>query len=96
MSIQEKNIKDNPPIHINFKYKGKEYPIDLYDDITFVSWNSWGDNIWNWWWWEEGNGSCDCNRSMQIQKVYSEFPELDCGENIEMIDYYVLKDKCVK
>ena len=39
---------------------------------------------------EEGNYSCDCNRSLFIQEEYGEdaIDELDCGEEIEMLNYH--------
>ena len=39
---------------------------------------------------EEGNYSCDCNMSSFIQDEYGEdaIEELDCGEEIEMINYH--------
>ena len=40
---------------------------------------------------EEGNYSCDCNRSLFIQDEYGEnaIQELDCGEEIEMLNYHL-------
>jgi hypothetical protein len=40
---------------------------------------------------EENNYSCDCNRSLFIQWYCDEtFPELDCGEKIELINLEVI------
>ena len=38
----------------------------------------------------EGNYSCDCNRSLFIQYEYGKdaIPELDCGDEIELLDYH--------
>ena len=40
---------------------------------------------------EDGNYSCDCNRSLFIQDEYGEnaIQELDCGEEIEMLNYHL-------
>ena len=40
---------------------------------------------------EDGNYSCDCNRSLFIQDEYGEnaIKELDCGEEIEMLNYHL-------
>ena len=40
---------------------------------------------------EEGNYSCDCNRSLFIQDEYGEnaIDELDCGEEIKMVNYHL-------
>lgn len=43
----------------------------------------------------DGNYSCDCNRSLFIQRQYGEdaIPELNCGYEIELVKYYfVYKD----
>lgn len=39
----------------------------------------------------EGNYSCDCNRSLFIQREYGEdaIQELDCGEEIELVEYHI-------
>ena len=38
----------------------------------------------------ENNYSCDCNRSIFIREEYGEdaMPELDCGNEIELLDYH--------
>ena len=39
--------------------------------------------------WEEGNYSCDCNRSSFLAEkydVFKEMDEFDCGEDIELVD----------
>ena len=40
---------------------------------------------------EDGNYSCDCNRSLFIQDEYGEnaIDELDCGEEIKMVNYHL-------
>ena len=40
---------------------------------------------------EDGNYSCDCNRSLFIQDEYGEnaIKELDCGEEIEMLNFHL-------
>lgn len=39
---------------------------------------------------EDGNYSCDCNKSLFIQREYGEhvIPELNCGDEIELLDYH--------
>ena len=39
---------------------------------------------------EDGNYSCDCNKSLFIQREYGEdvIQELNCGDDIELIDYH--------
>lgn len=43
-------------------------------------------------WWDDGNGSCDCNRSGAIQRYCDpNFPKLDCGgELIDLIAVEVI------
>ena len=81
--------KDNPPIKLVFGYKGKEYPMEKRGEITFVNWDKEMDE-WSWFWWEDGNGSCDCNRSITIREEYPDFEKLKCGGEIELLDWEVL------
>lgn len=39
---------------------------------------------------EDGNYSCDCNKSLFIQREYGEdvIEELNCGDEIELVDYH--------
>ena len=34
----------------------------------------------------DGNDSCDCNRCIYIQTLDPDFPYLDCGDEIELVD----------
>ena len=40
-------------------------------------------------WWTEGNGGCDCNREIEINRQHPNFPLdlsiLRCGDTIELI-----------
>ncbi len=36
---------------------------------------------------EEGNYSCDCNRSLFIQATDPSFPAYECGETIKLVDF---------
>lgn len=41
---------------------------------------------------EDGNYSCDCNRSMFIKRYCDKnFEEMDCGEEIELVNLRVKK-----
>ena len=82
-------MKDNPPIWIKFLFKGNEFYIENKDKISFVHWEK-EYHQYNWFWWEEGNGSCDCNRSLEIIRTYPEFKELNCGDEITINDYGVI------
>jgi hypothetical protein len=43
--------------------------------------------------WEEGNYSCDCNRSSFLSREHPEVEELDCGETIEMVHLEIEKER---
>ncbi|MDR6555416.1 hypothetical protein J2736_006678 [Paenibacillus qinlingensis] len=61
--------------YVKFKFSDTEY--EFTNDLEFH-----GDYIWT-----EGNFSCDCNRSSFIQEhCDSEFPLMDCGDTIELIE----------
>jgi hypothetical protein len=43
--------------------------------------------------WEEGNWSCDCNKSLMIQRqVDPDFPEMDCGDEIKLVKLEIAGD----
>ena len=42
--------------------------------------------------WEDGNYSCDCNKSLFLSRQYPEIPELDCGDTIEIRDFIVTQE----
>ena len=65
-------------IHLIFEYRGKEYYVR--DDHS-----EYGDDEISDYWWTEGNGSCDCNRSIYIQRSKKDFPCMKCGERIKLI-----------
>jgi len=59
------------------EYKGKTYVVT--EDYN----NSSDDGIE--FMWEEGNWSCDCNKSLMIQRqVDPSFPDMDCGHEIKL------------
>jgi len=42
--------------------------------------------------WEEGNYSCDCNKSLFIQRnCCPDFPEMECGDRITLVSMEDLK-----
>lgn len=76
-------------IWLKFRYKDKEYYIETDRFLPF--WDEEWEH-WNWFWWEEGNGGCDCNRSITIREKYPDFPDMGCGDEIELYDYDFLKE----
>ena len=72
---------------IVLKYKDKEYVLE---EENWMSKDEY-TNEWNWYIWEEGNYSCDCNRSLFLHRKYPEFSEFEhCGNEIELVDYEVI------
>jgi hypothetical protein len=43
--------------------------------------------------WKDGNYSCDCNRSIFLSRQYPGFPELICGNKIEVRDFEVKQER---
>lgn len=76
-------------IKITLKYKNKVYTfIDDHSDYNFD-----GVDIPSEFWWEEGNGACDCNRSLFIQRHCDPtFPEMKCSNEIELISQEFIGD----
>lgn len=72
---------------IDFLYEGKSYPFEYdfgyaypVDSARFM--------------FEDGNYGCDCNRSSFLQDQYGDtFPELECGNKIEMVNLEILQVK---
>ena len=67
-------------------YKGKEYPYEYdfgfgypVDSAHYM--------------WEDGNYSCDCNKSLFLSRVHEEVSELDCGDTIETRDFIVTQER---
>ena len=85
VDVPYKIVKNKRTIFVGtFKYKGKEVIVHLdfgyeYPEESAI------------FMFEDGNYSCDCNRSLFIRREYGEYaiPELDCGEEIEMTNYYI-------
>ena len=72
-------------VKVRLKYKDKEYEyIDRYRNVSFETIR---------FMYEENNESCDCNRSLFIKRYCNEsFPELECGEEIELISLEEVKE----
>lgn len=39
----------------------------------------------------DGNYGCDCNRSIFLREHFKEFPEMECGDKIEMFEFQILR-----
>ena len=76
--------------HLVFEYQSKRYEID---DVWAWEWVDEDTPEGMEFWWTEGNGGCDCNRSLYISKSYPDFPELDCGDEIELKSINITLDK---
>lgn len=73
----------NTKVNIILSFEGREYNLV----------ENWGENY-GWdsafegirYMFEEGNYSCDCNRSILIRRqVDSKFKEMDCGKLIKLV-----------
>lgn len=81
--MNEDFIKIPDAIRAVYKYDSKEY-VTIHDDYIFDQPLDYPEQ------WEyiyrEGNYSCDCNKSLFIQQQCDpNFPEMTCGEKIEMV-----------
>ena len=67
-----------------FKYKDKEFVIHY--DLGYEYPEDSAE-----FYFTVGNFSCDCNRSLAIRWEYGEdtIPELNCGNEIEMLEYHI-------
>lgn len=71
---------------IVLRHSGKEYIV--WDDLyVFEDQESYGEPLDGArFMWEEGNYSCDCNKSLFIQRQCDpSFPDMHCGESIELV-----------
>lgn len=57
-------------------------------------WQTYDDGTDNLYWWTEGNGGCDCNRSMCFAQAGGEPTNIDvpCGETAYRILRFTLED----
>lgn len=65
-----------------FVYQGKEYPYKC--DFGFAYPAESAEYMFT-----EGNYACDCNRSLFLSRINENFPELECGHEIEMKSFEV-------
>ena len=42
---------------------------------------------------DEGNYSCDCNKSLFISRTVEDFPEMDCGNEIAIKDFVIFESE---
>ena len=67
-------------------YNGKEYPYEY--DFGF------GYSVHTaYFMWEEGNYSCDCNRSLFLSELYDDVKEVGCGNFIKAINLTVVRER---
>ncbi len=83
-------MSDRARVRIQWRYKDKT---GTYEDPIgegSVSFDEDGNP--NFFWWEEGNASCDCNRSAFFGLVNRDEDEwFPCGETIEVLSMEVIK-----
>jgi hypothetical protein len=78
------DVRKRTIVKLHVKYKGEEYTFEYdfgyaysIDNAKFM--------------FEDGNYSCDCNLSIFIKEKYPDFPELDCGNEVEYISIEVVQ-----
>lgn len=43
--------------------------------------------------WNKGNFSCDCNKSLFIQRYCDEsFPDMECGDDVKLVNIEVVEE----
>jgi len=61
-----------------FEFEGKQYPLSVDFGYGFPAESAE-------YMFDDGNYSCDCNRSTFIQRKFPEFSEMGCGDKIKMV-----------
>ena len=75
----------NTTIDLVFYFEGKDYALvfDFGCKCSFATAK---------YMFEEGNYSCDCNRSIFMSAEFSDFEEMDCGSEIKLISMSNMKN----
>lgn len=73
---------------VTLEYQGKKYQIQEVWEEKF-GWNDELEGVT--WMYEEGNYSCDCNRSLFIWRKYPGFESMDCGDKIKLVSIKEIK-----
>jgi hypothetical protein len=76
---QGKDVRVQTVASMTFEYQGKRYEAQENYGYGYPGHTAEFDI-------EENNNSCDCNRSALIRETDESFPELPCGEEIELIE----------
>ena len=90
LKFLKKIINMQPTLILHFKHEGKSYKI--IEEKTNSIWKEENSDHYNMFWWEDGNGACDCNRSIFIREQFPDFPELQCGHTIDLEDYEIIEN----
>lgn len=81
-----KNVRYRTIARMKLVYNGKEYPYEY--DFGFCYPVESAHYMW-----EDGNYSCDCNKSLFLSRKYEEVPELDCGNTIKTLYFVVTQER---
>jgi len=82
-----KHVRYRTIARMKLIYKGKKY---LYEDDFGFGYPVDAAEFQ----WTENNYSCDCNRSLFLNRKYGdEIPELNCGDTIIMKDFVITQEK---
>ena len=81
-----KHVRYRTIARMKLVYNGKEYPYE-YDFGFGYPVESAHYML------EDGNYSCDCNKSLFLSRIHEEVPELNCGGTIETRDFIVTQER---
>ena len=81
-----KHVRYRTIARMKLVYNGKEYPYEY--DFGFGYPVESAHYMW-----EDGNYSCDCNKSLFLSRIHEEVSELNCGDTIETRDFIVTQER---
>jgi len=83
-TIDGRHVRYRTVAKMRLRYQGKEYALEHdfghaypVDSAHYM--------------FEDGNYSCDCNRSLFLAEKHEGFPELDCGNEVQLAAFQVVQ-----
>lgn len=83
-SADGRHVRYKTVAKMRFVYQGKEYALER--DFGYAYPVDVAHYMF-----EDGNYSCDCNRSLFLAEKHEGFPELDCGHEVELAAFQVVR-----
>jgi hypothetical protein len=81
-----KHVRYRTIARMKLVYNGKEYPYKYDFGFGYPVHSAH-------YMWEDGNYSCDCNKSLFLSQIYKEVPELNCGDSIQTRNFVVTQER---